>query len=105
MGKRNENQGFICINCGIEIKPLSNGSVRNHCPACLHSIHLDIQPGDRMNDCKGMMKPIGIKIGKKGMQIIHECMVCGQIKVNKVAEFDDQPDDMDLVIKLMVVYH
>lgn len=93
------------MHCGMGVEPLINGSVRNHCPHCLHSRHLDIMPGDRLNDCKGLMRPIGIKTSKKGMQIIHECTVCGEVKVNKVAEFDDQPDDMDKVIHLTVAYH
>jgi hypothetical protein len=42
-----QNQGFTCENCGASVAPLSNGSYRNHCPACLLSKHVDILPGDR----------------------------------------------------------
>ncbi len=78
MSRKEENTSFTCIHCGQQIKSLKNGSYRNHCPYCLYSLHLDIKIGDRANDCKGVMKPIGVKSHKKkGLQIIHECTVCG----------------------------
>ena len=40
------NNSFTCANCGTLVHPLQNGSVRNHCPACLHSLHVDVMPGD-----------------------------------------------------------
>lgn len=102
MSRKEENVGFICENCGKYVYPLNNGSFRNHCPFCLYSKHLDNKPGDRMNKCKGLMKPIGIKNKSgKGIQIIHKCIKCGLEKVNKMAEFDDQPDDIDVLVKLM----
>lgn len=26
---------------------------RNHCPNCLYSLHVDIEPGDRESECGG----------------------------------------------------
>ncbi|WP_105616289.1 RNHCP domain-containing protein [Vallitalea okinawensis] len=102
MGRQSENQGFVCKNCGVKVIQLSNGSYRNHCPYCLYSLHVDNKPGDRENSCKGLMKPIGVKnTSKKGVQIVHECMNCGIQKVNKIAEYDTQPDDLDAIIRLM----
>ena len=102
MSRNSENQGFKCGECGSAIFPLKNGSYRNHCPFCLYSLHVDIQPGDRNNTCRGLMKPIGVKkTSKKGMQIIHECTICKGISVNKIAENDLQPDDIDGILKLM----
>ena len=49
--------GFICANCGAEVVPLRYTS-RNHCPRCLCSLHLDVNPGDRAADCGGIMDPI-----------------------------------------------
>ena len=38
---------FVCKNCGREVVPMGAGSDhRNHCPYCLHSVHLDNEPGD-----------------------------------------------------------
>ena len=41
---------FICDNCGRKVPKLGYSS-RNHCPYCLHSKHVDIKPGDRMETC------------------------------------------------------
>ena len=51
---------FICKNCGLEVKPLGYSS-RNHCPRCLCSLHVDINPGDRANPCKGLLRPIKVE--------------------------------------------
>lgn len=53
------NDSFICKNCGRLVVPTGAGSDhRNHCPNCLHSLHVDIAPGDRASDCGGFMEPI-----------------------------------------------
>ena len=54
------DEGFICKHCGKEVLPLGYSS-RDHCPYCLYSIHIDINPGDRQNTCLGMLRPIGIE--------------------------------------------
>ena len=50
---------FTCENCGKNVDKL-NYTARDHCPYCLYSKHVDINPGDRMNECKGLLEPIGI---------------------------------------------
>lgn len=83
------DEGFVCDNCKKVIKPLGYSS-RNHCPFCLHSKHVDINPGDRLNNCKGKMQPFAIEnSSKKGYIIVHKCMDCGEIKRNKSAKDDD----------------
>ena len=95
--RKTENTGFVCVHCGAEINPLANGSYRNHCPTCLYSLHVDNQPGDRNNDCQGLMEPVGIRYhSKKGWQIIHRCKKCGIEKVNRAA-----PDDINAILKIM----
>lgn len=102
MSRKIENVGFVCENCNEVVFPLDNGSYRNHCPVCLYSKHVDIKPGDRLNKCQGLMMPISIKISsKKGIQIVHKCLTCNEIKVNKIAEHSIQPDDFSRIIKLM----
>ena len=99
---KSENQGFICKNCSKQVLPLTNGSYRNHCPFCLYSLHVDILPGDRANDCLGLMKPIKVEYNtKKGFQIIHKCLKCGAIQKNKIAEDTVQEDNKNLINKLM----
>lgn len=91
-----KDESFICDNCGKKVEKLGYSS-RNHCPYCLHSKHLDKNPGDRKEECKGDMEPIGLEIdGKKGYIIIFKCKKCGIIRKNKAAK----DDNMDLLIKL-----
>ena len=96
------NNAFTCTHCGRPVRPLQNGSVRNHCPHCLHSLHVDIDPGDRASDCHGLLEPIGVdSSGKKGWIIVHRCQKCGTIKRNKAALDDlEQPDDFETIIAL-----
>lgn len=102
MSRKDENKGFICEQCGHKVLPLTNGSYRNHCPFCLYSKHLDSEPGDRQCSCSGLMEPIGLQYNsQKGFQIIHECIRCGQRKVNRVAERTVQPDDINEILKLL----
>ncbi|HBL83875.1 MAG: hypothetical protein A2Y17_00170 [Clostridiales bacterium GWF2_38_85] len=86
---------FICKNCGATVPQLGYTS-RNHCPKCLYSLHVDVNPGDRANNCGGLMRPVAvIPHPKKGYIITHKCIVCGFIGKNKAA--DD--DNTDLLIK------
>jgi len=90
-----ENTAFQCENCHAYVEPLTNGSFRNHCPNCLYSKHLDNEPGDRLSTCKGLMKPIKLDYsGKKGYQIVHECIACGKLQRNKIAINSVQEDDV-----------
>lgn len=55
------NDTFVCKVCGKTVIMAGAGSEhRNHCPYCLHSRHLDIEPGDRAADCGGVMEPIAV---------------------------------------------
>ena len=90
------DEEFICHHCGRKVEKLGY-SCRNHCPYCLHSLHIDINPGDRAESCHGDLDPIGLEMSpKKGYVIIFKCKKCGAIRKNKAAE----DDDMDLIIKL-----
>ncbi|UCB43299.1 MAG: RNHCP domain-containing protein [Dehalococcoidales bacterium] len=101
MSRAKENAEFICENCGREVLPLSNGSYRNHCPFCLFSKHVDVVPGDRLNECSGLMRPMGLRYKSgKGFQITHRCLRCGEERVNRLTENSIQPDDIEEIIKL-----
>ena len=89
------DEEFICENCGKKVPKLGY-SCRNHCPYCLYSKHVDIDPGDRAQSCHGLLEPIGIEKNKKGYIIIFKCKKCGEIRKNKIAE----DDDMDKIIEL-----
>lgn len=91
------DESFICDVCGKKIEPLGY-TARDHCPYCLSSKHLDINPGDRLSECHGILEPIGIENAKKGKyKIVYKCNKCGATKRNIMA-YDD---NMDLVIKIM----
>lgn len=93
---KNDN-GFICVNCGCVVTPLGYTS-RDHCPKCLVSLHIDINPGDRANNCQGLLVPCGINYNNnKGYVIQYKCNKCGQLHNNKMAE----DDDFDTILKVM----
>lgn len=95
------DEGFICAHCGKEVVPLGYSS-RNHCPFCLWSLHLDINPGDRASECGGSLEPIRVEPDpRKGYVIVHKCQKCGEIHRCRAAhEAKNQPDDLKLLIKL-----
>ncbi len=97
-----KDESFICLHCGKEVPPLEYTS-RNHCPYCLWSVHVDINPGDRANPCRGALRPIRTEPDpKKGFIIIHKCEKCGEIRRNRAALKGKLPDDNKLLIKLTV---
>jgi len=104
MSRNDENAGFACERCGRQVVPVSNGSYRNHCPFCLFSKHVDVMPGDRMSECRGLMQPVGLRWRSgKGFQIVHVCLRCGEVRVNKVAENTVQPDDIEALVGLVAL--
>lgn len=89
------DEKFKCLNCGYEVDKLSY-TARDHCPNCLYSLHVDIMPGDRLNTCHGLMKPIGIEKFKKTYKIIYQCTKCHQIHKNIIAN----DDNYNLIVEL-----
>ena len=92
------DEEFICENCNKKISKL-NYTSRDHCPYCLYSKHVDINPGDRANNCKGLLKPIGVEKFKDTYKIIYKCIKCGETHKNIVAT----DDDFNEIINLSVV--
>ena len=89
------DEEFICDNCGKHVEKLKY-SARDHCPFCLHSKHVDIMPGDRLNTCQGLLIPIDIEKYRNTYKIIYRCSKCNSLHKNIVAN----DDDMELIIKL-----
>jgi hypothetical protein len=79
------------------VRALARGSVRNHCPACLWSRHVDRVPGDRAEPCGGLMAPVKLLgASASGWTIVHRCLACGFERANRAALDDpEQPDDWD----------
>lgn len=81
--------------------PLTNGSYRNHCPACLYSKHVDIVPGDRAATCRGRMRPLRLEHRSgKGQVVVHRCLRCGYVRANRVAVDTVQPDQIEALARL-----
>ena len=95
------DSGFTCLNCGKEVLPLEQTS-RDHCPFCLCSLHVDIDPGDRANPCGGIMDAVSCAPDpKKGYILTYRCRKCRQIHRNKAAyNVRIQPDDLKKLIEL-----
>jgi hypothetical protein len=86
-------ENFTCEHCGAEVR--GNGYT-NHCPRCLWSKHVDINPGDRASRCGGLMEPIEIQLKNGDYIILHRCEKCGFEKRNKTV----REDDLDVIITL-----
>ncbi|MEK7574770.1 MAG: RNHCP domain-containing protein [Patescibacteria group bacterium] len=79
-------EDFTCEHCGNSV--VGDGFT-NHCPKCLWSKHVDVNPGDRDEICGGLMKPVSAI--KKGEQysVIQQCVRCGFERKNKVLPTDN----------------
>ena len=75
--------------CGHFGKRVSGNGYTNHCPKCLWSKHVDVNPGDRSADCGGMMKPVSFEQKSGGWRILHKCEKCGHKKINRLSKDDD----------------
>lgn len=95
MAKRftRRKEDFVCENCGEHVK---GDGYTNHCPNCLCSKHVDINPGDRMSECQGMMRPTSLEKARNGFVVILVCERCGRTKKNKTAK----NDNMEKIIEL-----
>lgn len=91
------NENFTCDICGKEV-PKHKTSSRDHCNNCLYGKHVDINPGDRLNECKGTLEPIGIDITNSRTRIIYICKKCKEKRLCITA-----PDDnKDILINLSI---
>lgn len=86
-------EDFSCEQCGFAVQ--GNGYT-NHCPKCLWSKHVDINPGDRAATCKGLMEPVDAALVGDGHVILQRCVKCGFEKKQKASA----EDDFDIILHL-----
>jgi hypothetical protein len=86
-------EDFICENCQFENK--GNGYT-NHCQRCLYSKHVDMEPGDRLNDCTGLMEPIYVSYSNNNEYILHKCLKCSFEKKNTINSLDSVEAMIDI---------
>ncbi len=96
-GFTKNKEDFTCENCGVCIE--GNGYT-NHCHECFYSKHVDIQPGDRLASCGGLMKPISVQGSTNNLTITQECVMCGFTRNNKIQEADNMSALINLMQKL-----
>ena len=79
-------EDFTCENCGERVR---GTGYTDHCPRCLVSKHVDINPGDRKSKCRALMMPIWVEYKKQQFTIIYKCTGCGAIKKVNAAPGDN----------------
>lgn len=79
-------EDFICERCGFFVK---GTGYTNHCPKCLWCKHVDVNPGDRLSDCGGMMAPISVEKKGKEYFINYKCQKCGFERANGMQKEDN----------------
>ena len=72
------NESFTCIFCN-SLVPLPTSGIRDHCPDCLRGRHVDIVPGDRAANCRGMLKPSAFSLEGDVVWIGYECTMCTHV--------------------------
>ena len=90
-------EDFTCMNCSSEV--IGDGYT-NHCPACLCSRHVDIFPGDRLEECGGLMPVTSYNQGKKKIILTHTCKTCAE-KSND--HFREGVDNFDALLKIITI--
>lgn len=80
-------EDFSCEHCGREVR--GNGYT-NHCPYCLHSKHVDVNPGDRAADCGGLMTPVAAGMERDRYFVVQRCVRCGHQRRNRTVPADDR---------------
>ncbi len=88
-------EDFVCIVCNTKVK---GTGYTNHCPNCLYSKHVDVNPGDRFELCQGLMKPIKIEGSNiEKIDVIQKCNKCGIERKNRILS----GDNMDAVLTIV----
>jgi len=96
--RQEQGGGFKCSHCKqwVVINEYMGTANRNHCNLCLWSKHVDVKKGDRRAECQGGMKPIGLTFRIEDAQtrgeimLIHDCMGCEKISINRLAADDGE---------------
>lgn len=86
-------EDFTCEHCG---RAVEGDGYTNHCPHCLWSKHVDVFPGDRAQECDGLMEPVALAGSPPQARVLHRCVRCGHEKWNRVS----RKDDFDVLLSL-----
>lgn len=89
-------EDFHCEQCNTQVK--GNGYT-DHCPKCLYSKHVDVNPGDRAAECGGLMAPVTVEKVPDGYKISYVCQKCGYLHSVKSAAEDDFEEMLKIIKK------
>lgn len=108
ISREKRKEGFRCSHCHAWVSLRVAGTKhRNHCPECLWSKHIGRLEQLR-ETCGGAMIPVGLTFKKEGidkytgkpkqgeLMLIHQCVRCGEISINRLAG----DDNSDVVMKI-----
>lgn len=79
-------EDFTCGHCGTQV--CGNGYT-NHCPQCLWSKHVDLNPGDRSAHCGALMAPTALEQKRGEWVIVLACTRCRHVRRNRAAHNDN----------------
>ena len=79
-------EDFTCEHCGTA---MHGDGYTNHCSNCLHSKHVDIDPGDREAECGGLMAPVDVLFERGQHVLVHRCTRCGIERRCRTSDGDD----------------
>jgi RNHCP domain len=94
------DEAFPCVHCGRDVPP-GGKRPRDHCPFCLHSLHVDDVPGDRASGCGGLLVPVAARPHQGVWMIEYRCRACGVQRRNRVLDDVQPPDDPALLRRLV----
>lgn len=83
------DEAFVCGHCGKDVGP-GGAKVRDHCPFCLWSRHVDDIPGDRASNCGQLMRPVAWEMDHGTDVIRLECVRCGFVRRMRAHPEDDR---------------
>lgn len=82
------DEAFACLHCGESVDA-GGARVRDHCPRCLRSRHVDVVPGDRASSCLGILDPVGLEQLGESWVIAYRCRRCRAAHRCRAHEDDD----------------
>ncbi len=89
------DEAFTCVFCGASVQP-GGAMVRDHCPRCLRSRHVDNVPGDRAADCGGVLQPVGFDRLGDTVVVLYRCDACGHDHRCRAHPDDDVPPSLSV---------
>jgi len=107
-----QQKKLICCRCDNEAIFSVDIDVAhiNHCSHCLSLYHIDKNFSDDCStNCGGCMHAIGLTFKKEGndkcnnqkegeLMIIHKCVICDKVSINRLATDDDE-------VAILVLFH